>query len=1390
MIYTPKDTEVVVPISADNKPLKNTLNETTNEIEKESRKWDKAIDNSAQNMQKSFTKALDINRLKDWGIQAAKAITAFGLECVNAASDLQEVQNVVDVTFGNSAAEIDAWAKTAINQFGLSETKAKQFASTLGAMMKSAGLAGSEVVEMSEALSGLAADMSSFYNLDFDTAFQKIRSGISGETEPLKQLGINMSQANLQAFALEKGITKALDKMSQGEMVMLRYQYLMQATADAQGDFARTSDGYANSLRLLQSNLESIKTKIGSVFIGVLADATTSLNDFIGKMTQSKPRTILDEFADINLKTEEKLAEIAKTAGEAESLVGTLEGISRQVVNYQQSGNLVSFISMLSGNISGLDGALAKAKEGNMEGALDDLATALSKELGGDPDRWKNLLRAVADNAGDAIAATQGDTEKTGDFLENVADGAGDLTTDYSKYWADLLGALGDNAGAAVAALSGGDNIGSIIATIAGGANQLKDGTSGKWSAFAKALGLFDEQGNVPTTLQGVADALATNLGGDASKWETMLQAIGNNLPSVTSAVGTDGNSTSAWLTAAAQAADDLGGDYSENWKKLLVVYGENAGEAIKALSTTSDPGAVLAGIAGGANALDNGTSGKWSAFARALGILDDKGNVPQTIQDLAGALATNLGGDAKKWETMLQSISNNLGDVTTAVGNDGNATAGWLTAAAQAADDLGGDYSENWKKLLVVYGEKAGVAISALATNEDPGNTLSGIATGANKLNLTAPTIWRGLLGALTSIDGLSNIFNNGNAALNVGQLAEALSGNSPDTSKAEAWKTFLDALSENPGALTTLTETDAETTAAWLKTMADAVNEIDPSDADAWDKLFVNFVQGLPGLNDAQGGHAFFEAIAQEFLAMGNQSDAAREGLMGLGLSSEQVDTVQKQWLATCKSLVQTIPSLADVINTETGEVEGGTKAIEEHYKKWRQEQEKQLLWEAQYAKERALNERKAQQYAYQLDYITAQSNYQKLAEEYKKLGGNGAWNEHVRYGSMDSGFEPIAIDEEGKKLIETNKKMVDAEHELIEASKAYNEELKNNKAAEEEVANSREALTKAMGAYEQQTNNATDATEGNTHSLMANADAIAKAVDDTEKAVKAMKDYSDQVYKSSLNSIEGTLGGFNKVYDTIDAAKLNVQRLKEDWQNFERTGDAEKDAKKSKELELIWKNAENAIPSIQNMTEALDTQLKFLSDYYDNLQLLKNLGYTDDVIAMVSGGSAEDAGYAKALTRTVRNSDDVKRINKQVSDIKDQSSKLAGAMTANKLTIDEQFKELEKTAADAIAGLSQYDEAKKNVTDTMQGIIDGLDETQGTVKNQVQNILDMLGQLSGASYKVPNFNLNTGTFGPINPNLTVYSHLTLDGKQVATSVSEHQGNSLRTIQRSGIK
>ena len=196
------DTSVIVPITADNRPLKQTLTDTTGAIERESRKWDSATagaapgmevqipalfkaTSAAQGMEGKMTSMFKAISAAAIAAKVGQTLLEWGKDAIAAASDLEEVQNVVDVTFGESANQINAWAKNAISQFGLTETKAKQFASTLGAMMKSAGMSGPEIVKMSEDLSGLAADMASFYNLDFDTAFQKIRSGISGETEPL-----------------------------------------------------------------------------------------------------------------------------------------------------------------------------------------------------------------------------------------------------------------------------------------------------------------------------------------------------------------------------------------------------------------------------------------------------------------------------------------------------------------------------------------------------------------------------------------------------------------------------------------------------------------------------------------------------------------------------------------------------------------------------------------------------------------------------------------------------------------------------------------------------------------------------------------------------------------------------------------------------------------------------------------------------------------------------------------------------------------------------------------------------------------------------------------------------------------------------------------------------
>lgn len=206
---------------------------------------------------------------------------------IDYASDLAEVQNVVDVTFGSATEAINSWSKECLAAYGMNEVSAKRYAGTLGAMLKSSGLAGDAIVDMSKDMVGLAGDMASFYNLDLETAFEKIRSGISGETEPLKQLGINMSVANLEAYALSQGITTAYNEMSQAEQVMLRYNYLMSTTADAQGDFARTQDSYANQTRLLSESWLEFTDIMAEQLLPVLTTSVSWLNNIVAFLTEN-----------------------------------------------------------------------------------------------------------------------------------------------------------------------------------------------------------------------------------------------------------------------------------------------------------------------------------------------------------------------------------------------------------------------------------------------------------------------------------------------------------------------------------------------------------------------------------------------------------------------------------------------------------------------------------------------------------------------------------------------------------------------------------------------------------------------------------------------------------------------------------------------------------------------------------------------------------------------------------------------------------------------------------------------------------------------------------------------------------------------------------------------
>lgn len=215
---------------------------------------------------------------------AVKKIIDFGAKCIELCSDLSEVQNVVDVTFPRMSKQVDDFANNAITSFGLSETMAKKFTGTFGAMAKAFGFGEQAAYEMSTTLTGLAGDVASFYNISQDEAYTKLKSVFTGETETLKDLGIVMTQSALDSYALANGYGKVTAKMSEAEKVALRYKFVQDQLSLASGDFIRTADGWANQVRVLKLQFDSLKATIGQGLINVLTPVIQVINRIISKL--------------------------------------------------------------------------------------------------------------------------------------------------------------------------------------------------------------------------------------------------------------------------------------------------------------------------------------------------------------------------------------------------------------------------------------------------------------------------------------------------------------------------------------------------------------------------------------------------------------------------------------------------------------------------------------------------------------------------------------------------------------------------------------------------------------------------------------------------------------------------------------------------------------------------------------------------------------------------------------------------------------------------------------------------------------------------------------------------------------------------------------------------
>ena len=211
------------------------------------------------------------------------ALVAVGKKGLELSSDLAEVQNVVETTFGKSSNIINEFAESALKNFGLTELQAKKYVSTLGAIAKASGESDEATLQMSTNLTKLTADVASFFNYDYDTAFNKIRSGLTGETEPLKDLGVVMTVANLEQYRLAQGIQTSYSAMSSAEQMALRYNYIMQALTDTQGDFNKTQASWANQLRILQGQAQQLGAILGNLLQKVLYPVLSVVNAILGK---------------------------------------------------------------------------------------------------------------------------------------------------------------------------------------------------------------------------------------------------------------------------------------------------------------------------------------------------------------------------------------------------------------------------------------------------------------------------------------------------------------------------------------------------------------------------------------------------------------------------------------------------------------------------------------------------------------------------------------------------------------------------------------------------------------------------------------------------------------------------------------------------------------------------------------------------------------------------------------------------------------------------------------------------------------------------------------------------------------------------------------------------
>lgn len=426
---------------------------------------------------------------------AVGKLIQFGKESIELGSDLAEVQNVVDVTFTTMSDKVNEFAKNAMTSAGLSETMAKRYVGTFGAMSKSFGFSEAQAYDMSTALTQLTGDVASFYNISQDLAYIKLKSVFTGETETLKDLGVVMTQSALDQYALANGYGKTTSEMTEQEKVALRLAFVQKQLSAASGDFIRTSDSWVNQVRVMQLQLQSLKATVGQGLINIFTPVLKVINILLGKLA-----TLANAF-----KSFTELITGKKSSGQISGSGAGLAGTNVIADTADQYGQAADNAEKLAD--ANKDNATATKKANketkNYLSSLDEIHKATStgsnssstlSPSGGSGGASGGLSGAV--NNVDYGSLAEGETK-----LDKISDSAKKLADTLKKLWEPFQEAWKKEGKATItAAKTAFSSLGSLIASIGSSFATVWTNGSGEKSLTTTlkiAQNLFNTIGNL-----------------------------------------------------------------------------------------------------------------------------------------------------------------------------------------------------------------------------------------------------------------------------------------------------------------------------------------------------------------------------------------------------------------------------------------------------------------------------------------------------------------------------------------------------------------------------------------------------------------------------------------------------------------------------------------------------------------------------------------------------------------------------------------------------------------------------------------------------------------------------------------------------------------------------